>query len=160
MRVTDQYFWNFVFSLFFMALVVMGIVALDSDTARSFTSLTLVDYMLMSLASWRLIRLFIYDTVTKFVREQFYDATKVKGGIMLEKPTRGPRRTLADLFSCPWCFGVWATALGVFCYMSFSWAVFPVAFLALSAVASFLQILSNLIGHKAEQLKNQNELGL
>ena len=157
MRVTDQYFWNFVFGLFFLALIVMGAVALDSATARDFATLTFVDYALMTLASWRLIRLFVYDTVTKFVREQFYDATKVKGGGMLEKPARGPRRTLADLFSCPWCFGVWATALVVFCYMAFPWAIFPIAFLALSAVASFLQILSNLVGHKAEQLKNQNE---
>lgn len=157
MRVTDQYFWNFVFGLFFLALIVMGVVALDSKTARDFASLTVIDYALMTLASWRLIRLFIYDSVTKFVREQFYDAKEVKGGVILEKPARGPRRTLADLFSCAWCFGIWTTAFVVFFYMAFPWAVYPVVFLALSAAASFLQVLSNLVGHRAEQLKNQNE---
>ncbi len=157
MRITDQYFWNFVFGLFFLALIVMGAVALDSETARDFATLTLADYALMTLASWRLIRLFVYDTVTKFVREQFYDAKEIKGGVMLEKPARGPRRTIADLLSCPWCFGVWTTAFTVFCYMAFPWAVYPVAFLALAAAASFLQTLSNLVGYNAEKLKNQNE---
>jgi len=111
----------------------------------------------MTLASWRLIRLFVYDTVTKFVREQFLDPKEVKGVVILEKPAHGPRRTLADLFSCAWCLGIWTTALVVFFYMAFPWAMYPVVFLALSAAASFLQVLSNLAGHKAEQLKNQNE---
>ncbi len=159
MRITDQYLWNIVFSIFFTVLVVMGIIILDSEATRSWAELTLVDYFLMTFASWRLIRLFVYDAVTKFLREQFYDVTEVKGGVLLQKPVGGPRRTLADLFSCPWCFGVWTTALVVFCYMMFSWAIYPIAFLAVSAVASYLQILSNLTGHRAEQLKNQNERG-
>lgn len=159
MRITDQYLWNIIFSLFFTVLVVLGIIILDSEAYREWADLTLVDYFLMTFASWRLIRLFVYDAVTKFLREQFYDVEKVKGGTLLKKPEKGPRRTLADLFSCPWCFGVWATALIVFLYMMYAWAIYPVAFLAVSAVATYLQLLANLTGHRAEQLKNQNERG-
>lgn len=154
MRITDQYFWNFIFALFFIALVVTGTAALDSSTTKNFATLNIVDYVLITLASWRLIQLFVCDSATKFIREQFYDATKVKGGVILEKPTRGPRRTLANIFSNQWYFGLWATMIVVFSYMIFSWAVFPVVLLALSAVASFLQLVSNFVSYKTEKTGN------
>jgi len=111
----------------------------------------------MTLATWRLVRLFVYDNITKFIREQFYDVVKAGRGYRLEKPKAGPRRTLADLFSCPWCFGVWAGAFVVFCYLLTEYAFYPVLLLAISAVATYLQLLANLTGHKAEQLKRENE---
>ena len=158
-RITDQYFWNFVFSTFFVVLIVMGVIILDGEAYRSFEELTPFDVIIMTLATWRLIRLFVYDAITKFFREQFWDAKKTKTGYVLEKPKSGARRTLADLFSCPWCFGAWAGALVVFLYMLTPLAQFPILFLAIAAVATFLQILTNMIGHRAEQLKNQNDRG-
>ncbi len=156
-RVTDQYFWNFVFSIFFLIMVVMAAIILDGETRIPFEELSLTDYVLMSLATWRLTRLFVYDAITKFVREQFWDVVKVGKGFVLEKPKFGPRRTLADLLSCPWCFGMWAAATVVFFYLLTPFAVFPIMILAIGAVGSFLQILSNLVGHKAEEAKTQNE---
>jgi len=158
-RITDQYFWNFVFSIFFVVLVVMGVIILDGEAYRDVTELTAFDFVIMTLATWRLIRLFIYDAITKFFREQFWDAKKTKSGYVLEKPKSGPRRTLADLFSCPWCFGAWSGAVVVFLYLLTPLALYPLIFLAISAVATFLQILTNMVGHRAEQLKNQNERG-
>jgi len=156
LRVTDQYFWNFVFSVFFLLLVVMGAIILETESRIPFADLELVDYVLITLASWRLTRLFIYDLITKMIREQFMNVKKVGRGYQLEKPKTGPRRTIADLLGCPWCFGVWATATITFFYLITPYAVFPVVVLALSAVASLLQIFSNLVGHKAEQIKNEN----
>jgi hypothetical protein len=156
-RVTDQYFWNFVFSVFFLIMVVMGAIILEGETRIPFEEISLTDYVLMSLATWRLTRLFVSDAITKFVREQFWDVVKVGKGLALEKPKFGPRRTLADLFSCPWCFGMWAAATVIFFYLLTPFAIFPIMLLAIGAVGSFLQILSNLVGNKAEQLKNQNE---
>jgi hypothetical protein len=157
-RITDQYFWNFVFSVFFGVLVIMGAIILQSESRIPFSELTLTDYVLITLASWRVVRLFVYDAITKFIREQFLDIAKVGRGYELVKPKTGPRRTLADLLSCPWCLGVWATATVTFFYLLTPYAIFPVVILALSAVATFLQLLSNMVGHKAEQLKNQNDL--
>ena len=110
-RITDQYFWNLVFTLFFLVLVTMGAIILETESRVALTELTLTDYVLITLASWRMVRLFVYDAITKFFREQFWDVVKVGKGYTLEKPKAGPRRTLADLLSCPWCFGVWATAV-------------------------------------------------
>jgi hypothetical protein len=157
LRITDQYFWNFVFGLFFLILVVMGAIILEGESRIPYTDLTMVDYVLMTLATWRLTRLFVYDAITKFFREQFWDIKKVGKGLVLEKPPYGPRRTLADLLSCPWCFGMWAASTVIFFYLLTPYAVFPVMLLALSAVATFLQLLSNLVGNHAESIKAQKE---
>lgn len=156
-RITDQYFWNVVFSLFFFVLLVMGAVILETEARIPFSQLTLVDFTLITLATWRLTRLFVYDAITKFFREQFYDVVKAGKGMELEKPKFGPRRTLADLLSCPWCFSIWAAATVTFFYLITSYALYPIIILAISAVATFLQLLSNAVGHKAEQLKKENE---
>lgn len=153
MRVTDQYFWNVVFLVFFLVLIFMATVILDGEAYKTYADLTLVDYVLIMLASFRIIRAVIYDKIFAFFREQFYDASEYKGKIVLTKPESGPRRTLADLLSCVWCFGVWATAMVAFFYLLTPYAFFPVMFLALSAVASFMQIFANFVGWKAEQAK-------
>lgn len=158
MRITDQYFWNFLFTLFFVALAFMATVILQSESYKPYSDLTLLDLTLITLASFRFIRLIVYDKITAFFREQFYDAIEQKGKILLVKPATGPRRTLADLLSCPWCIGVWATATIAFFYLLTPFAFFPVFFMALSGVATFLQLLANLVGWRAEQLKSDVEM--
>ncbi|MBP9843136.1 MAG: DUF1360 domain-containing protein [Candidatus Pacebacteria bacterium] len=155
LRVTDQYFWNFVFTVFFVILVIMGTIILETETRIPLDQLSLVDYILITLATWRLTRLFVYDAVTKFIREQFWNVKTVGKGYQLEKPKTGPRRTLADLFDCPWCVGVWMAATVMFFYLLTAYAIFPVVLLAVSAMATFLQLISNLVGNRAEQLKRE-----
>jgi len=156
-RITDQYFWNLVFSLFFFGVVVMAAVILETEARLTWVQLTTVDYLIIVLATWRLTRLFVYDAITKFIREQFWDVVPVGKKSELEKPRFGPRRTIADLLSCPWCFSMWAAAVVVFFYLITPYAIFPIMLLAISAVATFLQLLSNAVGHKAEKLKKETE---
>lgn len=131
----------------------MATIILNGEAVRTYETLTLLDYTLMVLASFRIVRLVVYDKMFAFLREQFYNVTDYKGSVVLVKPESGPRRTLADLFSCPWCFGVWAVFMVSFFYMLTSYAFYPTLILALSGVVSFIQILTNMIGWKAEQLK-------
>ncbi|MCD5381348.1 MAG: DUF1360 domain-containing protein [Candidatus Pacebacteria bacterium] len=149
-RITDQYFWNFVFSVFFLVLIIMGAIILETESRIPLQDLALVDYVLITLAAWRMTQLFVYDSVTKFFREQFWDAKKAGKGHRLEKPKHGPRRTIADFLSCPWCTGVLAASFVIFVYLITPYAVFPVVLLALSGVATFLQLLTNFIGNKSE----------
>lgn len=156
-RITDQYFWNFVFVLFFLAFVVMGMIILNTESRISPEGLTFFDITLITLATFRVIRLVVYDAITKFFREQFWDVKETKMGLMLEKPVAGPRRTLADLMSCPWCIGIWAAATITFFYLWTPYSFFPVLFLAVSAVATTLQLLANMIGWQSEKLKQESE---
>ncbi len=153
MRITDQYFWNFVFSIFFLGFIFMGVIILEGEGYKALDTLTPIDYILMSLATFRLVRLFVYDKITAFFREQFYDVSEGRNGTTLEKPPHGPRRTLADLLSCSWCFGMWAAGTVTFFYLLTPYAFYIVLMLAIGAVGSFLQLIANLIGWKAEQLK-------
>lgn len=157
MRITDQYLWNVIFLVFFLVVVFMGAVILDGEATKQVSELTPFDMVLMALATFRLIRLTVYDKITAFFREQFWDARESKTGYVLEKPAHGPRRTLADLLSCPWCFGVWAAATVSFFYLLTPLAYYPILILALSSLGTFLQLLANMIGWKAEQLKNDVE---
>lgn len=155
MRITDQYFWNFLFLLFFITLVVMGAVILESEAYKSFAEITVFDIILLMLASQRIVRFVIYDKIFAFFREQFYDAEVLKTRVRLVKPQSGPKRTLSDLLSCPWCFGVWAAAMVIFFYFLTPYAFYPVLLLAVSSGATFLQLLANLIGWKAEEAKQR-----
>lgn len=156
-RITDQYFWNVIFLLFYIGLVIMAAIILSTEARMPYTDLTLLDLTIISLASFRVTRLFVYDSMTKFIREQFYDAKVVRNKVTLVKPETGPRRTLADLVCCPWCFGVWATTCVTFFYLLTPLAYFPILILALASIATLLQLFANMIGWKAEQLKRETE---
>lgn len=157
MRISDQYVWNFLFSLFFLSLIISGAVILDSEARRPLGDIRLMDMVLLSLATLRLTRLVVYDKITAFFREQFYDVVETKTKRYLEKPLKGPRRTMADLLSCPWCIGMWAGATVTFFYYLTPYAWFPIVILAISALGTILQILANMIGWRAEQLKKEVE---
>ncbi len=149
-RITDQYFWNFIFLVFFLALVVMAMIILDTESRFLEAGLQPIDYVLMTLATWRLIRLFAYDIITRFFREQFWDLKKVGRGYELVKPATGPRRTIADLLGCPACLGIWMGSTVVFFYLLTPYAMIPVVILAISAVALFLQNVGTLVANGAE----------
>jgi hypothetical protein len=156
-RISDQYVWSFVFSVFFLILVVLGAIILETEARVLWNELTVFDYAIMTLATWRLTRLFVYDTITRFIREQFMDVVKAGRSYRLETPKRGPRRVLAELIQCPWCTGVWCALFVVFFYQITVYSVLPLTLLAIAAVASFLQLLANLVGHKAESAKQDTE---
>lgn len=154
MRITDQYFWNIIFGALFAAFLVSGTIILEDNPTAALHDISVFEFIILALATFRLTRLFVYDKITAFFREQFYNARVLKTGVVLEKPSTGPRRTLADLMSCPWCFGMWAATVVVFFYALTPYAWYPILILAISALGSLMQIFSNMIGWKAEGLKN------
>ncbi len=159
MRISDQYIWNVLFLTFFLSLGFAGIVILHSVGARLMVEPSPMEFLILSLASFRLTRLFVYDKILAFFREQFWDIVETpRGKRSLEKPLKGPRRTMADLLSCPWCIGMWAGTTVVFFYYLTEYAWFPVMALAVAGLGSLFQVIANLIGWKAEGLKHEVEL--
>lgn len=135
------HFWNVVFSLFFAVLVLFGSYWLIA-TRAIFYDVPFIDMFLMSLAIFRLVRLFTYDVITQFIRDWFVGA----------KVNSLPH-TLGALINCPWCTGLWFSFLVVFFYFAtaFAWPIIMI--LALAALGSFLQVLANLVGWMAEERK-------
>jgi len=134
--------WSIIFSLFFLGLVALAYIYL-SDRGLLTTDIPWSDLVLLSLATFRLVRLFTYDHITAFLREWVAGAHP---GTFLG--------TVKDLLGCPWCTGVW---FGFLAYVGYSVSremVMPlILILAIAALASFFQVLSNLVGWNAEDKK-------
>lgn len=156
-RTIDQYIWNIIFLAFFLLLVIFAMNVLEDRGYVRYYMLGVFDIALLSLATFRLTRLFVYDTIMKFFREMFWNAEQMNGEVIFTKPVRGPRRTLADLTSCLWCMGMWNAATLTFFYLLTPWAYVPMVILAVAGLGSFFQLVANMVGWKAEAMKRRVE---
>lgn len=121
------------------------------------------DIVILSLACFRLIRLFTYDQIMRAVRDLFVEKRQVvdENGQLLvvrRKVGNGGRRSLADLFSCPWCMGMWVSFFTVFLYFMFPAVKYLALILAIAALGSSFQIFMNMLGAKAEFYKHENNI--
>lgn len=137
------HFWYVAFSLFFTVLLVSGYLWLASS-GRLTEHIPLGDYILMTLATMRLVRLFTYDIITAFIRHWF-----------VGKDPDSFLGTLGALIGCPWCSGLWFAFMVIFFYFATPVAWYLILVLALAWAASFFQILANLVGWSAEFKKKE-----
>lgn len=150
--------WNIVAIVVF---VVLGVLAFRCLEARGvlYTYLGIGDFLILALAILRVIRLVAYDNITLFLREAFLDVKTVSYAEGSEEfvervpSTNSFKQTIAKLLNCPWCIGVWATLVVMYLYLAYPvlWVVF--ALLAVSSIASILQLVTNLLGWRAEHEK-------
>jgi hypothetical protein len=153
----DQNFWNFLFSVFFLCVLIASLYVMQLVRGGFLVSVPPFDALLMALATFRITRLIVYDKITRWFRELFADAREFEEGGVLYVEIRpygsGLRHALHDLLQCPWCIGIWAALIVMFCYFIFPWAWSVIFFLALAGVGSLIQIWANGLGWKAENLK-------
>jgi hypothetical protein len=157
-RIDDQDFWNVIYSALFLVFCFVLVKILISVRGSLPTVISLFDVALITLATFRLTRLFVYDKITRFVRDFFFLAPESyteEGVTYFAKKERmhGPLRTVYELLTCPWCFSVWAATVVVFFYFLSPTAWLPILILAISGVASVMQITANAIGWAAENGK-------
>ena len=154
----EQNFWNFLFTVFY-ALVLVGAGWWLWSAGRLPIGITFFDAVLVALASFRLTRLFVYDKIMQFFRDWFLNSAIVvtdgEALLVRTKPSRGPRKTITELLSCPWCFGLWITTITTFAYFATPFTWFPIAIFALAGIVSLLQLWANLIGWRAEAAKQE-----
>jgi hypothetical protein len=150
-KITDQYFWNFIFLTFWLFLVVMATIILETEARLTWAELSLLDGVLIVLGSWRLVRLLSSDSTTKFFREQFYDLKKTARTVSLEVPATGPRRTILEVLLNPWNISLGVVSLVTFVYLLTSYAVYPLVLLALSGVVSFIELATRYLSNRLEE---------
>jgi hypothetical protein len=134
-------FWSIFFSVFFAALAIMGLEWLIARDLIA-TWITPWEFVLLSLAVFRLVRLFSYDLITAFLREWL--AGREQNTFL---------GTLSSLITCPWCTGLWFSSFVIFFYFATPYAWPVILVLAVAGAASLMQILANLIGWHAEGKK-------
>jgi len=151
-KTTNQNIWNFVFTAVFSGIVTL-LVYILAKTKGLPHSIDVFDFLIIVFAAFRIIRLFVYDKVIKWFRDLFLNVAF--DGKTLEKPSRGPRRTMYEILDCPWCLGVWAGTVAVLSYFLFPWSWVILLILAVSGLASFIQIIANALGWTAERAKQE-----
>ncbi len=153
----DQNFWNFLFSVFFIIVLVAGLWAMQDMRGGFLTAVPVFDAVMMAFAAFRITRLVVYDKITRWFRELFARRTEIeRGGVVYVEITpyaSGFRNTVYDLLNCPWCIGIWSSAIVVFSYFVFVWAWSVIFFLAIAGAGSLVQVVANAIGWRAENLK-------
>jgi hypothetical protein len=156
----DQNFWNFWLLVLSAVILVAEIWVLDTYGTLP-TSIGLFDALLITLATFRLTRLFVYDAIMQFVRDWFLkrevSITDTDITINRSKYPDGLHRALSDLFSCPWCMGLQVGMLVVFFYYLTPYTWIVILMFALSGLATFFQLLANMVGWRAENLKRLTE---
>ncbi len=124
----NQYFWNFTFSVLYLLLALIA-ASLLGELDRLPVRISLFDFSLLILATFRLTHLFVYDSVMNFLREYF------------AKFNIGPGKTISNLISCPWCTGMWMALIVSFFYFLTPYAWFVIFVIALAGAAIALKII-------------------
>jgi len=153
----DQNMWNFLLSVFFVAVLAAALYVMKEVRGGFLVSVPPFDALLMAFAAFRITRLVVYDKIARWFRELFADTREFEEGgvtyIEIRSSGTGLRHTVHDLLQCPWCVGIWSALVVVFCYFIFSWAWSVIFLLALAGAGSFIQVIANLVGWKAEGIK-------
>jgi len=109
--------------------------------------ITLLNIALLALASFRLTRLLVFDKITEFIREPFFDEFEEENeeGVLevyyLPKKS-GVKKFMGDLLSCYWCTGIWvSTFIVVAYYISPEYSTPIILILAVAGIASILEAL-------------------
>ncbi|MEH7108998.1 MULTISPECIES: DUF1360 domain-containing protein [Bacillaceae] len=109
--------------------------------------LSFLQLILLSLASFRLTRLLVYDKITEFLRNPFFDEIQqeTENGELetyyIPKQT-GIKRFFGELLSCYWCTGIWTTSVIVFLHYFFSQITIPIiSILAIAGLASIIETI-------------------
>lgn len=134
--------WNILFSILFLILLI---VLFPKFPINELMEIKILELILIVIATQRLIRLIVYDRIMVFFRDFF---PKNKDSFC---------DCVHSLISCPWCFGVWAALIILSLYFLTNYGKIIVLLLAISSLASILQISINFIGWSAELKKQKSQ---
>lgn len=143
----DQKGWNIAAMFVFVIIAALCFEWVYGGFGkRALAALDLFDFVVLSLATFRVIRLVTYDKIFAPIRDFFMDD---QAGVLV-KPSGGFRRLIAELIECVWCTGLWG-ALAVFTlYGVSSFGYYIVLVLAVAALGTFFQNLSRAVAKHAE----------
>lgn len=111
-------------------------------------NIDLLNFIIVTLACFRLTRLFVFDKITEFLRAPFFDEIEEENEEGTKEVYYLPKQTpikkfIGELLSCYWCTGVWVSAALVIGYL-FLPAIF-VPIILVFAVAGLAAIVESLI---------------
>lgn len=115
-------------------------------------SISSFEFLLISIAAFRLTRLIVFDTITTFIRKPFHEVIEEINdqGLVetyLHVKGTGIKFWIGELLSCYWCVGIWTAILLFFSYQAFPFVIGPIIIvLAIAGLAAIIEsLVSNLV---------------
>lgn len=110
--------------------------------------ITWMEIVIISLASFRLTRLIVFDKITEFLRAPFFEEEIEMNNEGEEEIFYVPKKGIlthffGELLSCYWCTGVWST-LGI-CIFYFMWPIYATPILIVLAIAGVAAIIETVV---------------
>lgn len=107
--------------LFLIGIGLFAVSAGPEKLSRAISSLTAIDLILFSLATFRLGRLVAYDRVMEPLRYPFTRTVPDDSGAgeSVEPKGEGERQAIGQMLTCPVCAGTWVAAGLVFAFVWF-----------------------------------------
>ncbi len=139
--------WNILSMLTYAVLVVLLGRYLDQN-AFKLEDISVWEWIILALATFRLTRMILYDRVFKFLRDWIKPFSRY--GLIL---------SLRSLFTCPWCAGVWVALIIFVLYRLVPYGDVFVYLLSIAAVGTLIQLVSGLMSltiEKKEMDMHQN----
>ena len=84
--------------------------------------ITLLQFLVLSFASFRLTRLVVFDKITEFLRRPFFEEfleinENGEEEVYLLPKKNGLKGWIGNLLSCYWCTGIWIAACLYLCWL-------------------------------------------
>jgi hypothetical protein len=111
-------------------------------------NLNLLTFIILGLACFRLTRLIVFDKITEFLRQPFFDEIEEENEDGTVEVYYLPKSTpikkfIGELLSCYWCTGVWISAAVVTGYLFLPALFVPI--ILVFAVAGLAAILESVV---------------
>ncbi|RLQ97165.1 DUF1360 domain-containing protein [Falsibacillus albus] len=107
--------------------------------------LTLLQFIILSFASFRLTHLLVFDKITSFIRAPFFEEfmEKDENGkeeLYIMPKQSGVRGWIGELLSCYWCTGIW---MAIFLFLFAKYVPYiadpVILILAVAGVGAFIE---------------------
>jgi hypothetical protein len=136
---SQQKFWNFIATLFYVLLIVLLGFGLKHK-GIDINQIRIWEVFVLALASYRLTRILVFDKIFKFFRDFIRSKSKLYVFYVVK-----------EILGCPWCAGVWVALVNVTMYFLVPFGNLFVYLLAIAGIASFFVIFVNYFGLSVEE---------
>ncbi|MDQ0198208.1 DUF1360 domain-containing protein [Neobacillus ginsengisoli] len=116
--------------------------------------ISFLNLVILALASFRLTRLIVFDKITEFLRNPFFEEIEEKNedgtiGIYYLPKGKGIRKFVGQLLSCYWCTGIWTSAGVVLLFYLFPNYCLPfILFLSVAGLAAIFETIVQVMVEK------------
>ena len=116
--------------------------------------ITFLQLVLLSLASFRLTRLLVFDKITEFIRTPFFREINEENEygemeVYYLPKEKGVKKFFGELLSCYWCTGIW-TSTGIVCIsLLYPDHSFPI--ILILGIAGFASIIESIVQYFIEK---------